>query len=1064
MKNIAITIIIVLSLCLCNIKMYAQLHSEPSCGQNFNLNWTTSTVSEDHYWPPGKLSNTYTNVDGSETDVTITFTGETGTLGFWAGNTPKVGTQSSYLYKGIDLLSSGFSGTGITCTITFSKPIYALSFDIHHVNKWEMNGDKYTFTGKDKDGNTIYPEFTNAPSPSYTSDNDTGIVNAISNLTSGNNAIVGVSFSDPNYIKSVSFVWEDCDTCNHNLLHATGIGNFSFCTPQTLDFDGEDDYINRDAFLGGKSEATMMSWIKLDEGTDGGEIIGQRNFRLFIDSQKRLKAFIKTNVGEDIISPDLSELILKEGLWYHVALKFDSNTGSVTLYLNGNIIWNHVDNTLIGTIIIDTPDWNLDHDFEIGRNTEFDNNYFEGSIYECRVYNKALSLNQLHQQINQEIENNNGNIKGSVIPKDIEGLAWSDLLLYYKMKNIDTGYVPDISTSIVDGRLHNMTTFQENQDYTAPLPYVTTSSCNGSWTDSSNWLHGKVWDINNGLSAHSIIQINGNLEFDTDIITTGLIIDKGSLLKVNGNSGLHNSWYLKLDGTLDLEEKSQLIQTENSTLDKTSSGTLKKDLKGTADEFTYNYWSSPVGKENNSTTNNNYTVKDVFTNVAFLTIGYDGATNPISISDYWIWKFNNSLSDNYSSWQHVRSSGEISPGEGFTMKGPGSGSINEEQNYTLQGKPNNGDINLTVYAGNDYLIGNPYPSAMDAIKFIQDNKSTISGTGATNGTLYFWKHWGGDSHIASEYQGGYATYSLSGGVPAASNYTSNAASTGGTSVDIPSRYIPVGQGFYTTAETNGTIKLNNGQRVFHIEESSAPVHRKDGNSKNEASKSNDSRMKLRIGFNSVNTLQRQLLVTVDENASEGYDWGYDSKYIDTQIDDMYWLINNEKFIIQGTNEINDQTIIPLGLHTKTDGFNSITIDELEHTPNDLELYLHDKELNIYHNLRQGKYETYLEAGQHLDRFEITFSQVQTLSAEENENKQIEVYYSNEKNNIVINNPASKLIESVEMFNILGQTLFKLQTNSSDPLLQYNANLIKAGNYILKIETEFGKISKKVLIK
>ena len=125
MKNIAITIIIVFSLCFYNTKIYAQLHSTPSCGQNFNLNWTTSTISDDHYWPPGKLSNTYTNVDGSRTDVTITFTGETSTLGFWAGQTPKVGTQSSYLYKGIDLLSNGFSGTGITCTITFSKPLYA---------------------------------------------------------------------------------------------------------------------------------------------------------------------------------------------------------------------------------------------------------------------------------------------------------------------------------------------------------------------------------------------------------------------------------------------------------------------------------------------------------------------------------------------------------------------------------------------------------------------------------------------------------------------------------------------------------------------------------------------------------------------------------------------------------------------------------------------------------------------------------------------------------------------------------------------------------------------------
>ena len=793
--------------------------------------------------------------------------------------------------------------------------------------------------------------------------------------------------------------------------------------------------------------------------------MGQRNFRLFLDSNKKLSATIKTDNGLNINALDIPNSILKENLWYHVALKYSSNAGSVALYLNGKIIWNYIDNTLIGTTIDTTPEWNSNHDFEIGRNTQFDNNYFEGSIYESRVYKKALTQSQLHQQINQEIVNNNGSIRGSVIPKDIEDLLWSDLILYYKMKHADTGYVPDLSNSNFDGGLNNMTIFQEQQDYTAPLPYETTLSCNGNWSDPSNWLYGDVWDITTDIASHSIAQINGNLEVDADITTTGLIITTGSNLKVNENSGLYNSWYLKLDGTLDLEGESQLIQSENSTLDIASSGILEKDLQGTADKFTYNYWSSPVGKTSNNSNNNDYRLRDIFTSVNFLTNGYDGEINPISISDYWIWKFNNRLSDNYSSWQHVRSSGKIFPGEGFTMKGPGSGSIEDEQNYTLQGKPNNGDINLTVYAGNDYLIGNPYPSELDAIKFIQDNKSSLSGTGATNGTLYFWKHWGGGSHIASEYQGGYATFSLSGGVPAASNISNSIiVSLGDSSSDVPGRYIPVGQGFYTTAETNGSINFNNSQRVFNVEENNIPAFGKGEISKNEASKSIDSRMKMRLGFKSINTLQRQLLITLDENATSAYDWGYDSKYIDTQIDDMYWLINNEKFLIQGTNQINKETIIPLGIHTKTDGFNSINIDELENTPNELEIYLHDKELGIYHNLKQSKYETFLVSGEYLDRFEVTFSKNNTLDIVENENKLIEVYFSNEKNRIVINNPTSKLIESVEMFNILGQTLFNVQSNSNNNHVEYNANQIQTGNYIIKIQTEFGMISKKVFVK
>ena len=126
--------------------------------------------------------------------------------------------------------------------------------------------------------------------------------------------------------------------------------------------------------------------------------------------------------------------------------------------------------------------------------------------------------------------------------------------------------------------------------------------------------------------------------------------------------------------------------------------------------------------------------------------------------------------------------------------------------------------------------------------------------------------------------------------------------------------------------------------------------------------------------------------------------------------------------------------------------------------------MHDKELNIYHDLRQSKYDIFLEAGAHLNRFELAFSKANTLDTEENENEQIEVFFSNEKNKIVINNPASRLIESVEMYNILGQSLFNFQTNTNNNHLEYNANQIKTGNYILKIETEFSLISKKVLIK
>ncbi len=1071
MKKKLLNYFSLVTLILISIKSVAQLHSPPNCGENFTLDWSTLPIASNEYnWlPNGAISNTFTNVDNSGIDITVTFTGDTSSFGTWGGQTPKVGNESSFLYEGIDLYTNGFSSTGITCTISFSSPIYALSFDIHHVNSLGANGDKYTVTGRDTDGNTVFPSFTSSTTPSYTANDATGIINATALSTINDDAIVGVNFADANYLDSVSFLWQDCDTCLPFNVHGSGLGNFSFCLPQTLDFDGTNDYINRSAFLGGKSQATMMSWVMLDSGFDGGEIMGQRNYRIYVDGSHNLQVSFSSDNGVNLTTATNVSTILQEQLWYHVATTFDNTTGMVNLYLNGNLVSSSFNNTLIGTTINSSNSWNSDHDFEIGRNTELDNNYFEGSIYETRVYNKALTLNQLHRQINQEIVDNAGNVRGTVIPKDIEGLLWSDLDLYYKMDIIDTGVTPDYSNSGINGQLNNMTTYQER---TAPLPYLTTTSCSGSWNNVSNWEHGSVWDITGNHPDYAIVKINGNLSINSNHHTVGLLIDNDSELEVTNNSGLYNSWYVKLDGKIDLEGDSQLIQTEDSSLDAISVGTLEKDQQGTADMFTYNYWSSPVGLSNNTSNNNTYTVAQVFKNIAFTSSGYNGSASPLTIADYWIWKYANRPSDDYSQWQHARSSGSIQVGEGFTMKGPGTGAVSDEQNYILEGKPNNGDINLTINAGNSYLVGNPYPSAIDAHEFIFDNGNTILGNGSTSGALYFWEHWGGGSHNLAEYQGGYATYSLSGGVPAASIGTNHPdVGTGGTPTKTPGRYIPVGQGFFVKAETAGTLVFKNSQRIFQLEDGTNSLFVKQikTKSRNNSLKSNnissDSRLKLRLGFYSVNTLRRQILTTVDEKSTPALDWGYDAVNNDTQIDDIYWMIEDNKCIVQGINEIIEGTILPLGIHTKKDGINMLTIDALENAPEDLEIYLHDKEMGTFHDLKSGTAEIFLMAGEYLNRFEITFSKSQTLSNDsKDKNRFIEVYFSNEKNSIIIDNPDSKEIKSVEMLNILGQSIFKFNLNTTQNYIEYKANQFTSGYYILNIETEFSKISKKVLVK
>ena len=567
-----------------------------------------------------------------------------------------------------------------------------------------------------------------------------------------------------------------------------------------------------------------------------------------------------------------------------------------------------------------------------------------------------------------------------------------------------------------------------------------------------------------------------------------LIVDSNKITVSGDNTlktgfGLSVSHYLKLDGDIDLEGESQLIQSEDSDLEISSAGTIEKDQQGTRDVFTYNYWSSPVGVASITANNTNYTISSVFKdgtnpaapqNISFITNSYDGSTgNPISVADYWIWKFANQPDNDYSAWQHVRSNGTISPGEGFTMKGITNtlGNLLLEQNYTVKGKPNNGTISLPLNAGNDYLIGNPYASAIDAQAFIADNAPTIDAPGNTTGTIYYWEHWGGGSHVLSEYQGGYATYNLAGAVPAiafgiADEDVDQSVLVG---TKLPGRYIPVGQGFFVVGENTGTIRFKNSQRVFMSEATSLSTFmRTDGTAQNEAIDEDvdgDGRMKVGLKFNSVNTYTRKILVTADENATMGYDWGYDAELYDNQSEDMYWVIEDGKYVIQGINSFDIETILPLGINTNSPGINQISIDKLENIPDTMNIFLHDIQLEIFHNLKEGPYDVNLTSGVYLSRFEVVFNNQESLSVEtaEANDEDFMVIYDEISDQIRIINPKNLFLEGIEIFTILGQSVLGIEELTSNGEVNIDTGTLSTGAYIIKIKSETGDYSQKVIV-
>jgi len=605
---------------------------------------------------------------------------------------------------------------------------------------------------------------------------------------------------------------------------------------------------------------------------------------------------------------------------------------------------------------------------------------------------------------------------------------------------------------------------------------------NTDWNDPANWFLGVPTEgvantldvvIPSGLSNYPIIFAGTPAGY-----VKTLVLESNTTLNIRENS-FRVTDNLKLDGKIDLEGASQLLQDTGSLLDPTSSGTLEIDQQGNKDLYTYTYWSSPVGLSNNTTNNNSFKLTDNVlrngtlasapNNITFLTSGYNGSVSGtnISIADYWVWKYTNNTSNSYSAWQHVRRTGTILAGEGFTMKGVESSgtSFTSTQNYNFHGKPNNGDITLLATAENDYLVGNPYPSAIDADEFILDNTISSGGRAASNiinGTLYFWDHFANSTHALKAYEGGYATYSRLGGLPAISTDIGiNSSSAIGSKV--PRRYIPVGQGFFVVADSGGIITFKNSQRVFKTKAVNPSI-----SIKAKLSETNvDIRQKIRLKFDSPNGYHRLILAGVDENASNAFDIGYDAPLIENNAEDMFWVSEtNDKYIIQAVNNFDTSQVLPLGIKTNKAGLVTIKLDFLENIADNKIIFVHDKELNILYNLKNSSYQVYLNPGTYLNRFEIVFSNTSNLAlgVEDIAEKSLQVYFSNEKESIVIHNPDVKNIESTEIFNLLGQSIYRFDSISKENYMEYKTKHLIPGTYIIKLKTDSCMVSKKVLIK
>jgi len=607
---------------------------------------------------------------------------------------------------------------------------------------------------------------------------------------------------------------------------------------------------------------------------------------------------------------------------------------------------------------------------------------------------------------------------------------------------------------------------------------------NGTVTDSGNAdaANGEtIFDSPTNVSAttNAIQEIKGTsnaVTFENLVVanTTGVTVADGTNLTVEKGVTLTS-------GDLRMIGESQLIQKHTGVDANSSTSKLLIDQQGTVVAQDYNYWSSPVSGattgqyevgeilfDGTDTTINpftpqaaGYTTGAPWNGSQSLVDGSGNVTTPLNIESYWIWKFENGDIDVYDDWSLIRNNTAINAGLGYTMKGVDpSIAASGTQNYVLKGKPNDGTYSFVLGANKSSLLGNPYPSAFDGNVFITDNSAVladVTAPSATTGALYFWEHWGGQTHYTSGYQGGYATYTLAGGTPATSHPDVNG---GGSSSGISGqRYIPVAQGFFVESITGGTITIDNSMRLFKTEGVDSNFF-KSSNEETTTNTTTDQTQRIRLGYNNPAGFYRQIMTAFIPECGDGHNTAYDARMVDVNPEDMYWVTNNTSYVIDA-RPFRIDLQIPIGITVTNNGLHTIFLDETENFTGDI--YILDTDTGFTQDINQSNFEVNLDAGVYNDRFKLVFQPSSTANVQEALIAEaVQVYFTDSDSTIIIKNKDKLILKSAKIYNAIGQLI---KVVSENDLLLNEIKIpfdVASGSYLVHIETTIGKKTYKLL--
>lgn len=507
-------------------------------------------------------------------------------------------------------------------------------------------------------------------------------------------------------------------------------------------------------------------------------------------------------------------------------------------------------------------------------------------------------------------------------------------------------------------------------------------------------------------------------------------------LNIAGNTyvEIQDDLDIRVSGSVFVQNNGSLIQINDYAL---NFGNITYQRTALARNLDYVYWSSPVANFNVGGIPNNY--RYLWNTTIANSNGGQGA------------------------W--VNASGNMVIGKGYIARASNGSTTAIPLTATFLGLPNNGIITLPIsrgtYTGADYLgtnntvitkysdnwnlVGNPYPSAIDALSFLNANTNI-------EGAIRIWTH--GTLPSSSTSNPFYGSY--------AANYTPSDYITynGLGTVSGPSGFngkIAAGQGFMInmldgSAATESIIFSNSLRSKSY---NNGQFYRN--------SSQNSDLEKHRLWIDIVNTSNNEsdrTLLGYIEGATNNKDRIFDAFTGVTNYMRIYSLLENEKMTIQGrTLPFTSSDIVPLGVYISNSGNYSIAIAEADGIfIQDQAVYLEDKLLNIIHNLKVNPYSFSSVAGEFNNRFVLRYTN-ETLGNDDFVTYDSVLISSSQA--ITIQSTKDR-IQSVKVFNILGQLLID-EKNIDATSFEVNSIQKNKVPLIIQVVLENGKKVAKKLI-